>query len=280
MKIQIINFILFFIHYSTNSFQIHLNYKQWSNIQIILQHKETPPKIKNTVKNIIYYAYEKLAIKEAYKFKKFHSYKCKNINIEDFLLSSKLGLYKSIQKYNGYTNFENYSKKYIHGELYKCLTNFHEITNIPKSYRRKAKTNLTINSRKNYKKCLKTSLVSSTEYWRFDKIQSLKKNKIISTPKEEQEERNGVQLIGAKMNELFAKSKTDTFTKKVFEYKFDSDFQIIRSNKYIAELMGCSEEHVRNKLENFKKLFINEIFINEIFYDNKKISLPLSINEN
>lgn len=277
MKIQIINFILFFTHYSTNSFQIHLNYKQWSNIQIILQHKETPPKIKNTVKNIIYYAYQKLAIKEAYKFKKFHSYKCKNINIEDFLLSSKLGLYKSIQKYNGNTNFENYSKKYIQGELYKCLTNFHEITNIPKSYRRKAKKDLTINSRKNYKKCLKTTLVSSTDYWRFDRMQTLKrdKKKIILTPEEEQEERNGVQLIRAKMNELFAKSKTDTFTKKVFEYKFDADFQIIRSNKYIAELMGCSEEHVRNKLENFKKLFINEIF-----HDNKNISLPLSINKN
>ena len=277
MKIQIINFILFFTHYSTNSFQIHLNYKQWSNIQIILQHKETPPKIKNTVKNIIYYAYQKLAIKEAYKFKKFHSYKCKNINIEDFLLSSKLGLYKSIEKYNGNTNFENYSKKYIQGELYKCLTNFHEITNIPKSYRRKAKTDLTINSRKNYKKCLKTTLVSSTDYWRFDRMQTLKrdKKKIILTPEEEQEERNGVQLIRAKMNELFAKSKTDTFTKKVFEYKFDADFQIIRSNKYIAELMGCSEEHVRNKLENFKKLFINEIF-----HDNKNISLPLSINKN
>lgn len=276
MQIKIINFILLFTNL-VNSFQplyyssslksvlnVNLNYNQWTNIQKILQHKETPPKIKNTVKNIIYHAYEKLAIGEAYKFKKFHFYKCKNISIKDFLLSSKLGLYKSIQKYNGYTNFENYSKKYIHGELYKCLTNFHEITNIPKSYRRKSKANLTMNSRKNYKKCLKTSLVSIEEYWRFDKMQlkSHEKKKIILTPEEEQEERNREQIIRAKMNELLQRSDTDTFSKKVFEYKFDADFQIIRSNKYIAELMGCSEEHVRNKLENFKKLIINEIFSN------------------
>jgi RNA polymerase sigma factor (sigma-70 family) len=250
MQVQIINFILLFTHYLTNSFKIHLNYNQWSNIQILLQYKKTPPEIKNTVKNIIYQAYQTLAISEAYKFKKFHSYKCKNINIEDFLVSSKLGLYKSIQKYNGNTNFENYSKKYIHGELYKCLTNFHEITNIPKSYRRKAKKNLSIHSRKNYKKFLKTSLVSNTEYWRFDKMQI---DPRILTPEEEQEERNNVQIIRAKMNEIFARLKTDSFTKKVFEYKFDSDFQVARSNKHIAELMGCSEEHVRNKLEIVKK---------------------------
>ena len=277
MQIKIINFILLFT-YLVNSFslQIYLNYNQWTNIQKILQHKETPPNIKNTVKNIIYHAYEKLAISEAYKFKKFHLYKCKNISINDFLLSSKLGLYKSIQKYNGYTNFENYSKKYIHGELYKCLTNFHEITNVPKSYRRKAKTNLTMDSRKNYKKCLKTSLVSIEEYWRFDKMQlKSHEKKIISTPEEEQEERNGEQTIRAKMNELLQRSDIDTFSKKVFEYKFDAEFQVIRSNKHIAELMGYSEEHVRNKLENFKKLIINEIF-----YDNKNISLPLSLNEN
>ena len=269
MQIKIINFILLFT-YLANSYKIYLNYNQWTNIQKILQHKETPPKIRNTVKNIIYHAYEKLAIGEAYKFKKLHLYKCNNINIEDFLLSSKLGLYKSIQKYNGYTNFENYSKKYIHGELYKCLRNFHEITNVPKSYRRKAKTNLTINSRKNYKKCLKTSLVSIEEYWRFDKMQTLKK-KTILTPEEKEEERNNVQIIRAKMNELLQRSDIDTFSKKVFEYKFDADFQVSRSNKHIAELMGCSEEHVRNKLENFKKLIINEIF-----YDNKNISLPLN----
>ena len=260
MQIKIIHFILLFA-YLIKSFQIHLNYNQWSNIQKILQHKETPPKIRNTVKNIIYHAYEKLAVREAYKFKKFHFYKCKNINIEDFLLSSKLGLYKSIQKYNGNTNFENYSKKYIHGELYKCLTNFHEITNIPKSYRRKAKKNLTFHSRKNYKKCLKTSLIPITDCWRFDKMQSLKKKKIISTPEEEEEERNGEQLIRAKMNELLQRSDTDTFSKKVFEYKFNAEFQVIRSNKHIAELMGCSEEHVRNKLENFKRLITNEIFL-------------------
>jgi RNA polymerase sigma factor (sigma-70 family) len=271
MQIKTINFIFLFTNLANSfSLQIYLNYNQWSNIQKILQHKETPPNIRNTVKNIIYHAYEKLAIGEAYKFKKFHFYKCKNINIQDFLLSSKIGLYKSIQKYNGYTNFENYSKKYIHGELYKCLTNFHEITNIPKSYRRRAKTNLTVNSRKNYKKCLKTSLVSIEEYWRFDKMQTLKREKkIILTPEEEQEERNREQTIRAKMNELLQRADIDTFSKKVFEYKFDADFQIIRSNKHIAELMGCSEEHVRNKLENFKKSIINEIFSY-----NKKISLP------
>ena len=89
-------------------------------------------------------------------------------------------------------------------------------------------------------------------------MQTLKRErKIILTPEEEQEERNRVQIIRAKMNELLQKS--DTFSRKVFEYKFDADFQVIRSNKHIAELMGCSEEHVRNKLTSIKKLITNEI---------------------
>ena len=104
-------------------------------------------------------------------FKKYHKQKCYNINIEDIILSSKLGLFKSIKKYKGTYNFENYAKKYIQGELYKCLTDFHEINNIPKSIRRKRKSFLTFMERRKYNKGLKTSFVSTHDFWRFEKIQ-------------------------------------------------------------------------------------------------------------
>jgi DNA-directed RNA polymerase specialized sigma subunit len=127
---------------------LYLNYNQWNSIQKILQHTKTTPEIRNLVNKILFKAYEKFAINQAFTFKKYHKQKCFNVNIEDLILSSKLGLFRSIKKYKGTTNFENYSRKYIQGELYKCLTDFHEINNIPKSIRRKKKTNLSFLERR------------------------------------------------------------------------------------------------------------------------------------
>ena len=52
----------------------------------------------------------------------------------------------------------------------------------------------------------------------------------------------------------FINSKLDTFSKRVFFYKYDIDFNSIRSNKIVAELMCCSEEKVRLTLKEIKCL--------------------------
>ena len=61
--------------------------------------------------------------------------------------------------------------------------------------------------------------------------------------------------IWGKINELL-----DPFTKKIFYYKYNYDFKIIRSNREIAELMAYSEEYIRQKLEKSKEKILVEIF--------------------
>jgi hypothetical protein len=46
----------------------------------------------------------------------------------------------------------------------------------------------------------------------------------------------------------------DPFTKRVYQLKYDYEFNKIRTNKEISVLMSCSEEYVRQKLINSQKL--------------------------
>jgi hypothetical protein len=46
----------------------------------------------------------------------------------------------------------------------------------------------------------------------------------------------------------------DPFTKRVYQLKYDYEFNKIRTNKEIALLMACSEEYVRQKLIDSQKL--------------------------
>ena len=247
-KVIYLCFIHFLSAYQTN----YLNNQQWDRIQKIIQHNETPINIKNKVNQIIYHSYEKWAINQAYKFKFFHRYKSRNIQIEDFILSSKVGLYKSIQKYNGKTNFVMYSKKYIQGELYKCLTEFHGITSITKSQRRKKKVFTNKIERKKYRKQTQSSLISYSDYWRFDKIRLYLENEQSDIlEKYIQREKHQNLWINIYNNSNNRNSSTKTFSERAFSYKYDYDFIPIRSNLQISRLMGCSEEWVRKNLKCF-----------------------------
>ena len=50
----------------------------------------------------------------------------------------------------------------------------------------------------------------------------------------------------------------DLFSKRIIYLKYDFEFNKIRSNKHISELMCCSEENIRKKLvETIQKLVLN-----------------------
>lgn len=193
---------------------------------------------RNCINKILFYSYDKWAIKKAIEFKNFHHHKCKNIVLDDLIFASKLGLYKSIKKYNGKTTFIFFSYFYIKGELLKTLTDYFSINNIPKQIRRQNKSNYTNIELKKYKKRLNPILVSYSNYWQFDKYQT---SNNINTNFDD------FIKIWQLINDI------DPFCKRIFYLKYDFEFNKIRSNKKISELLCCSEENIRINIKKIKK---------------------------
>lgn len=94
---------------------------------------------------------------------------------------------------------------------------------------------------------MNTQFIGFDNYWIFEKKQELNSLEM---------ERN--------IDELWEKIELDSFSKRVFQYKYDIYFNTIRSNREISELMCCSEETIRMNLkktrENLKKTHPNIIF--------------------
>ena len=227
----------------------YLTFNQWSYIQKIIQHPQTPPPMRNQINQIIYQSYEKWAISQAYEFNRLHRYKSKNIDLEDYIVSSKLGLYRSVKNYRGNTTFSHYSKIYIQGQLNECLTQLYPLTNVPKKLRKQKKTTTILENREKryyYKKRLRTLLIPYQDFWRFDKMFLTYNNE---KNIQEIHEREKQSWLWNQINH----SLTDSSTKRIFHYKYNAEFECIRSNKQIAELMACSEEGVRKRLEDSKQ---------------------------
>jgi DNA-directed RNA polymerase specialized sigma subunit len=223
---------------------IYLSKSQWQRINSLIKNPELTHEMRDKINNIIYYHYSNYALSKAYKFKMLHKHKCQSIKLDELQLYSNFGLYKAIEKYNGNSFFINYVDKYITWELYKGLTDLHPLSNIPKSYRRKGITKRTDSY--NYKERMNTKFIGCDDNWFFDKqfnddynyhldkrIHVDEKNRIID----------------------FVNTNLDGFSKQVFNYKYHDDFNVVRKNKHLAELLDCSEEKIRTTVINIKKLF-------------------------
>ena len=223
---------------------IYLSKNQWIKIKSLIINKKTNYFIRNNINNIIFRHYEMWALKKARLFKKFHKHKCQNFKLDELELYSRVGLHKATIKYNGNSSFIKYAEKYILGELYNGLTNLHSLTIFPKSYRRKNIINKKIMI-PNVNPNMNTQFVSFDNYWIFDKYYNHNENNNL----------NDIIIYDEKIVLInFINSKLDTFSKRVFFYKYDIDFNSIRSNKIVAELMCCSEEKVRLTLKEIKCL--------------------------
>jgi len=103
-----------------NASTLHLTPKQMYLARGILMNPRTTPAQRASVQSLLYTSYEKWAIKQAQEFKSRYP-SCKNIPAKDFVLSGKLGLFKSSQKYNGTTQFTRFSEIYVKSELIRTL---------------------------------------------------------------------------------------------------------------------------------------------------------------
>ena len=234
-------FILYFILIIViNVNSLHLSYEQMKTIDNLIKSKSLNFQQRTIINNILFASYEKYAIKKAIEFKKIHSFKCKNINTNELILCSKLGLFKSIKNYNGNYSFIRYSDFYIKGELLKQLTSHFSSSLLPKNLRTKNKQNFSENELIEYKKKLQTKYISYSDNWQFDKLYNTNKieNEILYNINEYENNKK----LWEKINNL------DAFSKRIIYLKFDFYFNKIRSNKHISELMCCSEEMIRKSL--------------------------------
>jgi hypothetical protein len=216
---------------------LHLTKDQFYLINNLIKKNNLSIKQRETLNKILYLSFEKLSIKKAIEFKKYHYHKCKNINIDDLIVSSKFGLFKSIQKYNGNSNFIYYTDIYIRSELLKTLTNYFSLSIIPRKIRIKNKTNYTKLELNNYNKLLQTRLVSYSNQWQFDKLNINKENIL-----------DKLELFEYYIEFWRKINSLKSFQKQIIHYKYDFEFNKIRSNKKISELLCCTEENIRFNL--------------------------------
>ena len=215
-------------------FSLNLSNTQLQNIRLLLQHPKITIPMREKIHNILFAKYRTWTIHQAYEFKRYHRYKCRNINIEDLTLYSLEGLQIAVNKYDGTSYFHTYANKYILWQLYQGLTDLQPITILSKSIRKRS---LKTENRNQYKKLLNTQFIVFDNYWIFEKKQELTSL---------QNER--------RIDELWEKIELDSFSKRVFQYKYDIFFNKIRSNREISELMCCSEETIRMNLKKSREI--------------------------
>jgi DNA-directed RNA polymerase specialized sigma subunit len=223
-----------------------LTCNQWTNINSILTNPDYYTiSQKQIVKSIIYDNYKIWASNQAIKFKKFHYYKCRHISIHEFILYSQIGLHKAVINYNPLRlkniTFSSYAYIYIRGEFYKCVTELYPITSVSKYERRKGR-----NTRNN------KTIIDITSFSNI--YQELCFNNYVV---KQYHDKN--QYLN--YNDLWLKIEHDTPTsilaKKIIKLKFSYEFKQQRSNKQISEIIGCSEETIRQHVVEFKHALTN-----------------------
>jgi hypothetical protein len=229
-----------------------LSVEQVKTINSIIINPSTNTEIRSKINKILYIYYEKWAINQAYTFKKLHKFKCRQIKIDELQIYSLKGLIDGIKNYNGKSNFLEYIKIYIEGCLFEGMTELQPLTIIPKHIRRNS--NWSSKNKKRYKKSLKP-IFYGLDDWLIDK-NIYNENTVYITNEKYNLTDDYISNIWMKIYNL------DDFSKNVFYYKYNYNFDKIRSNKNISKLLNCSEETIRKNLKKSKTIITNYLLEN------------------
>jgi DNA-directed RNA polymerase sigma subunit (sigma70/sigma32) len=187
---------------------------------------------------VLYRAYEKWAVSKAVAFRSIHKQKCTNIATEELVFASKIGLFKAIQKYNGKSDLSYFSSIYVQSELLRLVTDTYSMSILPKSIRRqkKEKNNDTPNSQL-YNHLLTVRPFSMYEPWKIELMGALR-NDFADNAVDKYET---TETIRAYLD------TQPLFVKRLFllYMNYWSGTNRPPSQKYLAEMMCCSEETVR-----------------------------------
>jgi RNA polymerase sigma factor (sigma-70 family) len=219
-SILILNLLLLVnSYYLTNNQKISIKY--------ILSSDEISQSQKNMLKQKIVSKYTNWAIKEAREFQKTYKISPNYIRSSELIQAALLGLTKSMKNYDGRVNVNHYSKYYIKGELFKCLT-----TRLPFGY---YKHHYIMNKK------IKPSESKQITNIKTDQIK-----------KEDEPINNNEEIL----NEVLL--KISNFDKRIFLLRYDV-YSLKKKNsiKKIGELMCVSHETIRKSIKKTKKKILD-----------------------
>ena len=207
--------------------------KQWKILQHYKTDKHTSQSMMEKVNYIIFMRHVPLVCSTAKLLRQIHKRKTLNIK-QDMLVYGYRGLYDSVRKYDGRRLFINYAKIYIKGSIYKCITDNYTISKIPITERRKS--------------VLKRKPVYQEYENKYKHTTYLRGLDYLSCANNDR--RDDLLYFWVEINRL------DPFVKRLFYYRFDHLFNIKHTNKEVADLMCCSEEHVRQTIKKHISVLI------------------------
>merc|ERR1711991_442838 len=94
-------------------------------------------------------SFKKYANKLSNDFGEKHYYKCQRIPKNELQHYAHTGLYKSIKKYNGKTDFIKFANFYINNELKLALTDSYSLSVLPRYKRMASKKNMNFIEKEN-----------------------------------------------------------------------------------------------------------------------------------
>jgi hypothetical protein len=221
-------------------YSLHLSSIQITAISKLIQHPKMTTYHRTHLNTILYRAYEKWAVSKAVAFGSFHKQKCTNIATEELVFASKIGLFKAIQNYNGKSDLSIYSNIYVQSELLRLVTDTYSMSILPKSIRRQKKTGMDIDTQL-YKHLLTVRPFSMYEPWKIELMGALR-DKYVDNVVDTYETTETIREY---------LDKQPLFVKRMFllYMNYWSGTNRPPSQKYLAEMMCCSEETVRQNVQ-------------------------------
>lgn len=238
-------FNIIFSYYLSNCLG-YLQLEQTILINKLIQNKKLTPIMRQRIDKIIFNNYTNKTRSDAYIFYKKNYKLLKNVKKNTLNLYAQTGLIKSIKKFNGKSNFYNYSTIYIKSEMLKCISD-HQFNILPHHIQTSRKISKYIKSKYNI---MKFGSTNSEDEWKLDNINVLAYNKNYDSE-------NNNQLFNIIQKIL---NNLDPKIKRTFNYRYSYDIKIIRSIIHVSELMCWSNEQTR--------LILSEVF-NKIKFELK-----------
>jgi RNA polymerase sigma factor (sigma-70 family) len=218
-------------------------------IQNIIQNKDISPEIKNKTKEIIATHYTPWALSQYNKFvnrNRSYLYK-KHIPLNDLRQYAIVGILKALEKYNGSVDFTIYAEKYVLGTLHQGVTDLIPLRPISHSLRMNGKDAPSIT-------------FAHENTWMFDKLYKSKSrydtNIILRSEEKYISRKNEIERINAIVKQF------TPYEQQLFYYRYSKDtLHEIRTVTNVAELMCCSTETYRKKMNKIIEKIRDELFM-------------------
>ena len=237
-------FIYIYIFFITRLSYAKLSKMAQQQIKYIIQHPGTTIEMREKINNVLFHSYKGWATSKAIHFKCCYKQPCYHIKKDEIISYGLHGLYEGIEKYNGNDSFINYIELYMKHRLQLCMRSLMPINALPKTYFKKKMDSK--EKGKLYNIYLKPIYIGFDNYLIENTIYNelyYHKNSWI----ENEDEFLFQTRIWRKIREL------PPFQIRLMYYKYSTDFQITKSNRIVADKMGCSEQTIRKNLIDIRK---------------------------